>query len=177
MRPPERIETQRLILRFPRLDDAPVIFAKWTRDPEVTRFLIWRPHERVEQAKVFLQSCIAAWEQGARFPYVISLKENDSVVGMIDPRLDGSEVEIGYVLARAEWGKGYMTEAVRAVIDWALTQPAIYRVCAFVDVDNVASRRVMEKAGMQREGLLRKYSVHPNISDVPRDCFIYAIVK
>lgn len=177
MRPPERIETARLILRPPHPDDAPAIFAKWTRDPEVTRFLVWRPHERVEQSQTFIQSCLEAWEKDARFPYMITLKENGAVIGMIEPRIDGSEIELGYLLARAEWGRGYMTEAVRAVIDWAFTQPAIYRVCAVTDVENDASRRVMEKAGMQYEGILRKYSLHPNLSDVPRDCYVYSIVK
>ncbi len=52
-----------------------------------------------------------------------------------------------------------------------------YRVNASTDAENIASQRVMERARMQREGLLRKYMVHPNISDVPRDCYIYAIVK
>jgi len=177
MKPPERIEAQRLVLRLPRVDDAPVAFAKWTQDPEVTRFLTWRPHECVEQTQAFIHNCIAAWENETRFPFMLTLKEDDDVIGMINPRVEGSEVGIGYVMARASWGKGYMTEATRAIIDWAFTQPKIYRVYATTDVENVASRRVMEKAGMQREGVLRKYMVHPNISDVPRDCYIYAIVK
>ena len=70
-----------------------------------------------------------------------------------------------------------MTEAVRGVIAWALAQPEIYRVAAVCDVENIASARVMEKAGMVREGLLQKYMIHPNISDVPRDCYMYAVVK
>ena len=74
-------------------------------------------------------------------------------------------------------GKGYMTEAARAIIHWAFQQPTIYRVYATTGVDNIASQRVMEKAGMQREGLLRKYIVHPNISDEPRDSYMYAIVR
>ena len=70
-----------------------------------------------------------------------------------------------------------MTEAMRAVIDWTFRQPSIYRVYATTDVENVASRRVLEKVGMQCEGTLRKHIVHPNISDVPRDSYMYAIVK
>lgn len=70
-----------------------------------------------------------------------------------------------------------MTEAARAIIDWAFQQPSIYRVYATTDVDNDASRRVLEKAGMQCEGILRKYIIHPTISNVPRDSYIYAITK
>jgi RimJ/RimL family protein N-acetyltransferase len=58
-----------------------------------------------------------------------------------------------------------------------LKQQAIFRIWAVCDVDNAASARVMEKAGMQREGVLRRWSVHPNISAEPRDSFCYAIVK
>lgn len=87
------------------------------------------------------------------------------------------KLEIGYGMARTHWDKGYMTEALRAVINWAFTQPDVYRVQALCDVDNIGSARVMEKAGMTREGLLRRYVLHPNISDEPRDAYLYAIVK
>jgi ribosomal-protein-alanine N-acetyltransferase len=87
------------------------------------------------------------------------------------------KIEVGYALARPYWGKGYMTEVLRAVIDWSLAQPHIFRVQAFCDVDNLGSARVMEKAGMTREGLLRRYVLHPNINDEPRDAYMYAVVK
>lgn len=56
----------------------------------------------------------------------------------------------------------------------ALRQPAVFRIGAVCDVDNIGSARVMEKAGLVREGVLRRWLVHPNISDEPRDCFSYA---
>ena len=87
------------------------------------------------------------------------------------------EVEVGYVLARPYWGKGYMTEVLCAIIEWALAQPDIFRVQAVCDVENIASARVMEKAGMTREGTLRRYVSHPNLSNEPRDAYIYAAVK
>jgi RimJ/RimL family protein N-acetyltransferase len=70
-----------------------------------------------------------------------------------------------------------MAEAVRAVIDTLFLQPGICRVWAFVDEENFASARVLEKAGMQREGLLHRWSLHPNISAVPRDCWCFAVVR
>ena len=177
MKPPEQIETERLILRKPRMDDAPAVFTGWVQDPEVTYFLTWRPHENIGQTESMLTRAIAAWDGDARFPYMITLKGSSAVIGMIDPRIEDHKVGIGYVMNRAYQSKGYMTESTRAIIDWALRQPSIYRVYATTDVENIASQRVMEKAGMQREGLLRKYIVHPNISDVPRDSYMYAIVK
>ena len=177
MKMPEQLETQRLVLRKPRLDDAYAIFEGWAQDREVTRYLTWRPHERIEQTEEFVRSCLSAWENQTRFPYMITLKESGEVIGMIDPRIEGSKVGIGYGAARAHWGKGYVPEATRAIIDWAFQQPSIYRVYATTDVENIASRRVLEKVGMQCEGILQKYILHPNISNIPRDSFMYAITK
>ncbi len=84
---------------------------------------------------------------------------------------------MGYSLARAQWGCGYATEALRAVAAWVLQQPEIFRLWAVCDIENVASARVLEQVGMQREGVLRKWIRHPNRDAVPRDCLCYALVK
>lgn len=177
MKMPAQLETERLILRKPRLDEARAIFEGWAQDPEVTRYLTWRPHRRIDETEDFVRRCISAWEHETRFPFIVMWKGTGEVVGMIDPRIEGPKVGIGYGAARLHWGKGYVPEATRAVIDWAFQQPSIYRVYATTDVENVASRRVLEKVGMQCEGILRKYIVHPNISDIPRDSYMYAITK
>ena len=67
-----------------------------------------------------------------------------------------------------------MSEALGAVMEWAFAQPAIFRVWAVCDVDNEASAGLLERNGFHQEGILRKWSVHPNVSDVPRDCYCYA---
>lgn len=177
MKPPERIETSRLLLRVPTLADAPALFDEYTQSPEVTRYVMWRPHKDVDQTREFLNGCVEAWKGEKRFPYVIILKGTDGPMGMVDFNINGSTVGIGYVIGRAHWDNGYVPEAARAIVDWALSQPSIYRVTATCDVDNVASARVMEKVGMQREGVLRRYMLHPNVSDEPRDCYVYAIVR
>jgi len=177
MQPPEQIETERLVLRKLRPDDAQVLFRAYMQDPQVTRYTTWRPHQQVQETENFIENSIAAWENETRFPMVITLKEEDEPFGMIDFHVRGCTVGFGYVIARSHQNKGYATEATRAIIHWAFQQPAIYRVNASTDVENIASQRVLEKAGMLREGMLRKYIVHPNISDIPRDSYIYAIVK
>lgn len=83
----------------------------------------------------------------------------------------------GYVLARDWWGRGLMTEAARAVVEWGLADPAIFRVWAVTDIDNLGSARVLEKIGMEREGLLRRWLVHPNVSPEPRDCWCFGRVR
>jgi ribosomal-protein-alanine N-acetyltransferase len=176
-KPLEQIETERLLLRKPRMDDACVLFNAYMQDSEVTRFTTWRPHQRVEQTEEFIRNCLSAWENDLRFPFIITLKEKDEPFGMIDFHIRGSTVGFGYVIARSNQCMGYATEATCAIISWSFQQPSLYRVNASTDVENLASARVMEKAGMQREGLLRKYIVHPAMGDVPRDSYMYAIVK
>ncbi len=96
---------------------------------------------------------------------------------MVACRPEGHKAELGYVLARSYWGNGYMTEAVSAVVDWLLSVPEVHRVWAVCDTANLASARVMEKVGMTREGILKRWTVHPNVSSEPRDCFVYARVR
>jgi [ribosomal protein S5]-alanine N-acetyltransferase len=177
MKPPEHVETKRLVLRVPSLADAETIFNSYAQETEVLRFLTWRPHRNIEETKGFLVDCAAAWKGGARFPYVITLGESGKVIGMIEIRINVFKADVGYVLSRQYWGGGMATEALRALVEWALSQESIHRVWALCDVENLASARVLEKVGMQREGLLRRQILHPNISDEPRDCYCYAAVK
>ena len=99
------------------------------------------------------------------------------MLGAAALRLEGHRASLGFVLGREHWGKGIMPEALTPVVAWALSQGEIHRVWAVCDVDNPASARVLEKLGMRREGVLRRWMVHSNVSDVPRDCLCYSIVK
>ncbi len=159
------------------MEDTEAIFTRYAQDDAVARYMIWRPHRSIEDTRDYLRNCIEKWQRGTGFPWVITLKESQELIGMVEIRVDGFMADIGYVLARAYWGRGYMPETVKAVVDWGLAQDGLFRVWAICDVENSASARVMEKAGMQREGLLRRRALHPNISDEPRDAYIYAIVR
>lgn len=105
------------------------------------------------------------------------MKDKNELAGIIELRPDRFKAELGYALGRPHWGKGIMTEAARRVTDWAMNQPEICRVWALCDVDNTASARVLEKIGMQFEGILRRFASHPNRGDQPRDCRCYGKVK
>lgn len=177
MTPPTQTLTQRLVLRKPWLDDAQAIFEGYAQDAEALQYLTFRPYSDIEPVREFLQERLRGWEQGDDLSWVLTFKGEDRCLGMISLRVHGHRADIGYVLAREHWGQGLMPEAAKAVADWALSQPTIYRVWAVCDVDNAASRRVMEKIGMTCEGLLRRWIIHPNVSDEPRDCWCYAIVK
>lgn len=175
--PPPILETPRLRLRPPVIEDAEAMFATYTQDAEVTRYLTWRPHDDIERTREFLRRQAASSRQGTAVPWAIVGKTDDRLLGSIELRPDGHRANLGYVLGRPYWGHGLMTEAARAVVEWGLSRPGIHRVWAVCDVDNAASERVLEKVGMLREGLLRRWMMHPTISDTPRDCWCYARVR
>ncbi|MEW6208891.1 MAG: GNAT family N-acetyltransferase [Acidobacteriota bacterium] len=177
MRPPGNIETSRLKLRPPIIEDAESIFDRYAQDILVTRYLTWRPHSSILETQNFLRRCISAWADGSAFPWALIRKQDEQLIGMAEIRIDRFKADIGYVLARPEWGKGYVPEAMKEVVDWAMRQEEIYRVWAVCDVENLASARVLEKIGMKREGLLSRWIMHPNISKEPRDCYCYSIAK
>jgi RimJ/RimL family protein N-acetyltransferase len=177
MRFPEVVETSRLQLRRPRNEDAEAIFEAYAQDPAVTRFLVWRPHQSVRTTREFIDQCLERRNAGSAFPYVVTRKSNVGAIGMLEMRPERFKASVGYVLARPYWGKGFMTEAVSQIVKMILSDPSMYRVEAFCDVENAASARVLEKVGMLREGVMRRYIIHPTLSDEPRDCYLYAVTK
>jgi O-acetyl-ADP-ribose deacetylase (regulator of RNase III) len=177
LRPPRQLETPRLRLRPPTSGDARFVFDEYARDPEVTRYLTWAPHTDIEQTRSFLSGCERCWAEGTAFPWLLERKDDARPLGMIELRLSGPRAEVGYVLARAHWGKGYMVEAVRALAEWAMAQASIHRFGALCDVDNRASRRVLEKAGLMLEGTLRRWGYHPGAGKAPRDVFSFSIIR
>jgi [ribosomal protein S5]-alanine N-acetyltransferase len=172
------IETERLHLRTPTLEDAEAIFESYAQDPEVVRYLVWTAHSSVETTREFLRSLEAPIKSGASHPFTISLMDGP-LVGMIELRIkpEKDRAEVGYVLARDYWGKGIVTEALRAVILYGFSMAGIDRITAICDIDNIGSARVMEKAGMSFEGIQSRTIVHPNISSEPRDVRCYAVTR
>jgi RimJ/RimL family protein N-acetyltransferase len=174
---PDSFETNRLILRPIAADDASPIFTSYAQDSEVVRFLIWYPHHSMADTEDYIARCMAAPADRER-TYAVLGRPDGALLGAFALRRGESyRLDCGYVLARPFWGRGLMTEALAEVAQWAMQQDGIWRIGAYCDVENRASARVMEKAGLQREGILRRWIVHPNVSAEPRDCFSYAMVR
>src|SRR5688572_56000 len=174
---PGLIHTDRLVLRRPVLADASAIFDGYACDQEVVRYLMWRPHETIRDTEAFLETRLRGWEAGDDLTWALTLKGDDRLIGMIGVRLHGFKPDIGYVLARPYWGRGLMVEAGHAIVDLAFMDPGVYRVWAVCDAENRASARVLEKLGMTLEGVLRRWVVHPNVSDQPRDSLCYSRIR
>jgi [ribosomal protein S5]-alanine N-acetyltransferase len=174
---PDRFETTRLMLRPIAAHDAPAIFAGYAQDPDVVRFLTWRPHRGLIDTEAYVARCMAAPTDRSR-TYVLTGRAVNRLLGAFELRRpEPHRFDCDYVLARAEWGQGLMTEALAEVTGWAMRQDAIWRIGAVCDVENSASARVMAKAGLEREGVLRRWIIHPNVGSEPRDCFSYAMVR
>jgi RimJ/RimL family protein N-acetyltransferase len=165
------------VLRKPEPKDAEAIFRNYTQDPEVTRYLLWKPHQSLQDSRDWIEHCIEVFDAETHPVYVIAEPGADEAIGMIDARVSGHQALVGYVLARSYWGQGIMTRALRFLVDTLIARPGVYRVYALHDVDNPASGRVMEKAGMRYEGLLKRAGMHPTVSDEPRDSKLWARTK
>ncbi|MBR6705988.1 MAG: GNAT family N-acetyltransferase [Clostridia bacterium] len=154
------INTPRLILRRFCREDAGDMYRNWASDKEVTRFLTWPAHSSAEVTGMLLTQWIAKYEDGGFFNWAIQYRENGEVIGNISVvRLEEAidSAEIGYCLSRTYWGRGIMPEALRAVTAYLFDTVGLNRVWAGHDVENPKSGRVMEKAGMKREGILRAF--------------------
>ena len=119
------LETQRLLLRPFREDDAEAMFRNWASDPEVTRYLTWPTHDD----PAFTRTLAAQWEESSRDPafyqWAVVPKDLGEPIGSLSVvRTDASteSMELGYCLGRAWWGQGLMTEAVRAVVGYLFAE-------------------------------------------------------
>ncbi len=175
---PDEIQTERMTLRRATTADAPAVFERYAQDRDVTRFMAWRPHKSIADTEAFLSSQEKAWSTGEGHRcWALVPHGEQAAIGMIGASTSISGTELGYVLAQAYWGKGLMPEAVAALTE-TLFQLGVWRVAACCHVDNLPSRRVMEKCGMVHEGTARRYLLHPNVDpDVPADCHVFAIVR
>lgn len=152
--------TERLLLRPFEMGDAMAMFG-WACDPEVTRYLRFHVHEDISESKRVISHWIDQMKNPPFFHWALTLRETGQVFGSM-----GIEVinktdrsgEVGYCLSKHMWNKGYASEALRAVLHFAFNTAAFHRIQGCHAIDNPASGKVMEKAGMVREaGPLRHW--------------------
>lgn len=150
----ERIETERLILRRPRPEDAAEIFARYASDPAVTKYMGWPRHRSVEDTNAFLAFSEAQWANWPAGPYLVESRDG-RLLGSTGYTFESADRALtGYVLAHDSWGRGYATEALRAMVEHA---PAlgIRHLRALCHADHRASYHVLEKCGFRLDGMLK----------------------
>ncbi len=184
---PRLITTHRLLLRDPRPADAEALFTQALGSAEVLRLVGMRPHANEADTRQHIAHDIHRWLKQSGWLWVLALPRagvTDGVaIGQVEltpmshPAAAAHHLRLGYVLGQAHWGQGYMSEAVRAVLDAALAEPQVWRVDALCDVDNLASAALLARVGMQCEGRLARVVNHPNASPQPRDAWLYSRVR
>ena len=173
---PEQINTSRLALRRSTLGDLDFYFACGT-DHRINRYMAWHaPKDRTE-VRLLLEAMDRNWKNGVAFNYTIFRLSDGQRVGAIEPIPSDTKASIGYVVTPENWGKGYATEAIKCVIEKVFENSNIRRFWTVCDIENPASARVLQKCGLQLEGVLRKWRPSPNIGPEPRDCYCYSLVR
>ena len=168
------LESERLILRGISADDLPGVFA-YASIPEVSRYLPWAPHQSLDDTKIWLDSALESCEAGGVSPWAIVLKETGALIGTIEIRIPSEGVgAVGFVIGSAYWGRGLTPEALGLVLGAAFEHLGLARIEGVCDVENIASARVMEKAGMQFVRLLPN---HMEIKGRVRDHRMYAVAN
>jgi RimJ/RimL family protein N-acetyltransferase len=176
LRAPETLTTTRLALRPIGAADTSSIFT-YASDPDATRFMNWPCHRALAESETFARRCVTCWQDGSAFPWALVLRESGDVVGAIELRTRPPKADFGYILRRAFWRQGFASEAASAVVAWAMAQPAIYRVWATCHPDNIASARVLEKAGLRPEGRLARWEPRPNLGGAAGGSLVYAVTR
>jgi ribosomal-protein-alanine N-acetyltransferase len=152
------LETERLILRKHRIEDAEDMFRNWENSEAVTKYLTWTPHRTVDDTRAYIQSILDSYDE-KRYEWLITDKATGEPLGAIGVATIWEDIdacEIGYCLGERFWGKGIMSEAFSAVIDYLFSEVGFNRIQSRHDPRNIGSGRVMEKCGLIYEGTLRQ---------------------
>jgi len=170
------LQTPRLILRKITIEDAEYIFA-YASDPQVTRYTLWDHHQSIKDTYEYLNNiAFKMYRSGKGMKWGIVEKESGKLIGTCSLHTEAiyRRAELGYVIAREYWGQGLMTEAAQAAIAFGFHVMHLLRIQAYCAVDNIGSARVLEKSGMQFEGILHNYVFTKNR---PWDVKMYAITR
>jgi RimJ/RimL family protein N-acetyltransferase len=168
---PERfpdLATPRLAMRETREADVDVEYAMRT-DLVVMRFWSSPPVREISEARDAVHRAQGYFASREGIRWVLTLEGDDRMigsVGLFNFHEQNRLAEIGYALAREHWGRGYMNEALVAVIDWGFGPFGLRRIEADTHPDNTASVKTLERLGFAREGLLReRWQVGDELSD------------
>ena len=153
-----QFETDRLVLREFTARDVPAVLA-YQSDPRYLRLYPWTQRTRQDVAE-FVQMFISQQKQRPRtkFQLAVELKDTFQLIGTCGIRMasaNAHQADIGYELAPEQWGRGYATEAARALLHFGFTELRVHRIWSWCIAENTGSVRVLEKLGMRREGRLR----------------------
>jgi len=172
------LETNRLILRPYKEDDFEAVHSYASNIDNIT-YMLFGPNSE-EDTRTFIEMAmlLASEDPITDYAFAVELKETGKLIGGCDINLKGDASEIGWILHKDHWGKGYGTEMGYAMLKFGFEEHNLRRIIARCDAENVGSSRVMEKIGMRQEGLFLERRPTRAASSKPyRDELVYAILK
>lgn len=151
------IESDRLILRRCKIEDAEHMFNNWLTDSDVLKFAPFKTYNTVAEAFARVNYVLNKYHENHYYEWIIELKSTGDVIGTISATDVDDRIgccEIGYLLGKAWWNQGYATEALAILLDFLFYTVGFQRITARHDAGNPASGRVMQKAGMMVEAVM-----------------------
>lgn len=147
-------------------------FMTWATDDEVTKYMMWNSYNSRSEAESFFVDVVE------KHPWFKAICLGKKTVGSITldkgKGVHSCKAELGYVIARQYWGKGWTTQAIKLAIETGFEDLNIERIEAYVDPTNIGSQKVLEKNGFIQEGLLKNYVIQKG---VVKDRLLYSLLK
>lgn len=175
--PSPPLQTDSIALRPWRESDAPAI-VRACSDPSVVKFLVSLPSPyTASDARSWLATLETDRLTGTSLELAIADRETDEPLGSLGARVSSRtrSANIGYWLAPAAQGHGYMTAAVRLLCEWLFAKLDVGRIELTTAPENYASQRVAQRCGFQKEGLLRAYLLHQHTGQ-RRDSLMWSLL-
>lgn len=167
---PEQFFTERLAIQRLKYEDAEEIFYAYASKPDATRYVSWPTHRTIDDTRSFLRYAIDAWKMGSDYSFSVRLKDSSRLIGSFGVLNQDGKLQVGYIFSPSQWGNGYATEVCRMMMDFLKSQPGVFRIQSFVDVDNTASAKVLIKSGLVEEARLKKWFKFVNQHNEIKDC-------
>ena len=163
------LETERLILRPLKIEDFEDYY-EYANDPETAYLGLWQPYLSREDARADLEGLIREYQTERFFWWALEEKTDHKLIGRCELGAYSrfhSRAEVSYALNRLYWRKGYISEAIKQVIQYGFEVLNLNRISAVCLPENKGSQRVLEKAGMILEGVMRQHTfVHGKFDDL-----------
>lgn len=170
------ITTDRIVLRWISENDIDGLYGVFS-DPQVMRYWSSSPFTDRAEAVKLQQEIASSNENNTMMKWGLALRDSDRLIGtttLFNLSLDNGRAEVGYAMGSSHWGKGYMNEALQALLSHAFDVMELRRLEADVDPRNTASIRTLERLGFQREGFLRE---RWHVAGEIQDAIFYGLLR
>ncbi|PFA62821.1 GNAT family N-acetyltransferase [Bacillus sp. AFS015802] len=172
------LETDRLTIRRLCMDDTQRAFDHWLSDERISDHRVSAANKSVAETTMRMEKIVRGYDSKEFCYWGIELKDGGKLIGEIDLydfHPSTGNCEVSYTIGYDWWNMGYGTEALKAVVEFAFIHMKVHKISAAHNTDNPASGRIMEKAGMKQEGVIRH--MIRNAKNQYKDCAVYGLLR